>query len=377
MSTFPKYLLFTILSFTVFFSCKKDKRPSGNGNPLAEEFQDLTIISYSPVAVSLPDFETLPKMDIPADNPLTEDGIELGRFLFYDPLLSGNETMACADCHLPKGGFTDNLAVSTGIDGNVGLRSSMSLINAGYFTKGLFWDGRIQTLEEQALLPVEDVNELHNDWETVIEKLQKHSDYPTRFRQAFGINNTSEITKELAAKALAQFERSLVSANSKYDQVIRGEAFFTDEELGGFEIFFDEPNDLPDAECGHCHNAPLFTVNQYFNNGLDKVSSLEDFKDKGLGDITNNPFDNGKFRAPSLRNIALTAPYMHDGRFQTLEEVIDHYNEGAHFADNIDPLIKTKGLGLNEKHKADLLAFLHALTDTSFVNNPAYQNPFE
>ena len=316
-------------------------------------------------------------MDIPADNPLTEAGIELGRFLFYDPILSGDETMACADCHLPTGGFTDNLAFSKGIDGIPGLRSSMSLVNVGYVTKGLFWDGRVQTLEEQALLPVEDVLELHTEWEQVIEKLQKHPDYPTRFRQAFGINSTDELTKELAAKAIAQFERSLISADSKYDRVVRGEAFFDDDELMGFELFFDVPNDLPDAECGHCHNAPLFTVNQYFNNGLDSVASLDDFADKGLGTVTGLPFDNGKFRAPTLRNIALTAPYMHDGRFQTLEEVVDHYNENAHFADNVDPLIATKGLGLNAEQKRALVAFMHTLTDTSFVNNPAYQNPFQ
>ncbi len=361
----------------LFFSCKKNNTPPVNPNPTTTEFKDLSTISYNPIPVELPVISPLPPMDIPSDNPLTEDGIALGRFLFYDPILSGNEKMACADCHLPKGGFTDNLAVSTGVDGITGLRSSMSLINSGYFTKGLFWDGRIQTLEEQALLPVEDVIELHNEWENVEEKLRAHNDYPARFRKAFGINTTEGITKELAVKAIAQFERSLVSANSKYDQVIRGEAFFEDDELTGFELFFDEPNELPDAECGHCHNAPLFTVNQYFNNGIDSVASLEDFKDKGLGAITNNLFDNGKFRAPSLRNIALTAPYMHDGRFETLEEVIDHYNEGAHFADNIDPLIMTKGLGLSAQHKKDLIAFLHTLTDTSFVNNPAYQNPFE
>lgn len=376
MHSSPKYtFLFFILFF--LFACKKGDQPIATTNPPIPEFRDLTDISYNPVPVDLDIPDPLPPMDIPADNPLTKEGVELGRFLFYDPILSGNKTMACANCHLPEGGFTDNLAVSKGVDGSVGLRSSMSLLNAGYVTKGLFWDGRIQTLEEQALLPVEDVIELHSEWETVEERLKNHNDYPTRFRKAFGINHAGEITKELAVKAIAQFERSLVSANSKYDRVIRKEAFFEEDELNGFELFFDVPNDLPDAECGHCHNAPLFTVNQYFNNGLDSVASLEGFKDKGLGAITNNLFDNGKFRAPTLRNIALTAPYMHDGRFQTLEEVIDHYNEGAHFADNIDPLIATKGLGLSEQHKKDLIAFLHTLTDTSFVNNPAFQNPFE
>lgn len=377
MSCLFKNNCFFGLLVLLLFACKKENRPTVTTNPPIIDVKDLSDISYNPVAVELPDVFPLPIMDIPVDNPLTEAGVELGRFLFFDPILSGNEKMACADCHFPKGGFTDNLAVSKGTDGIAGLRSSMSLVNAGYLTKGLFWDGRVKTLEEQALLPVEDVIELHNEWENVVEKIQIHNDYPTRFRKAFGINATEEITKELAVKAIAQFERSLLSFNSKYDRVVRNEEFFEEDELTGFELFFDEPNGLPDAECGHCHNAPLFTVNQYFNNGIDSVRSLEDFKDKGLGAITNNPFDNGKFRAPSLRNIALTAPYMHDGRFQTLEEVIDHYNEGAHFADNIDPLIKTRGLGLSEQNKKELIAFLHTLTDTSFVNNPAYQNPFE
>jgi len=377
MSPLTKNIYPLCLCMVLFFACDKENRPIITPNPPTSSTQDLSNIPYNPVIVELPDVFPLPMMDIPEDNPLTEAGVALGRFLFYDPILSGNEKMACADCHFPQSGFTDNLAFSTGTEGIVGLRSSMSLVNAGYFTKGLFWDGRIQTLEEQALLPVEDVNELHSDWESVIERIQVDTAYPTRFRAAFGINSTTEITKELAVKAIAQFERSLLSFNSKYDRVIRNEEFFEEDELMGFELFIDDPNDLPDAECGHCHNAPLFTVNQYFNNGIDSVGNLEDFKDKGLGAITNNRFDNGKFRAPSLRNIALTAPYMHDGRFQTLEEVIDHYNEGAHFADNIDPLITTKGLGLSEEHKKALVAFLHALTDTSFVNNPAYQNPFE
>lgn len=377
MSWSIRNISFLFLCLFFFFACKKDNGSTGTPNPPTPETQDLSNIPYNPVAFEFPNVFPLPVMDVPADNSMTEAGIELGRFLFFDPILSGNKTMACADCHFPESGFTDNLAVSKGTEGVAGLRSSMSLVNAGYSTKGLFWDGRVKTLEEQALLPVEDVIELHNDWEDVIEDLKKHDNYPTRFRQSFGINTTEEITKELAVKAIAQFERSLLSFNSKYDQVVRNEAFFDDDELLGFELFFDEPNGLPDAECGHCHNAPLFTVNQYFNNGIDSVGSLVEFKDKGLGAITNNPFDNGKFRAPSLRNIALTAPYMHDGRFQTLEEVVDHYNEGAHFADNIDPLIRTRGLGLTDEQKNALVAFMHALTDTSFVNNPAYQNPFE
>ena len=367
------YFIFLISILVGFSACKEDKT-APDTNP---QFQDLTPITYRPTAAPIERPDNFPIMETPANNPQTKEGIALGRRLFFDPILSANNEMACANCHLPASGFTDNLAVSTGIDGTAGTRSSMALFNIGYYTKGLFWDGSSNSLEEQALLPVEDPIELHDSWENVVEKLAQHADYPTLFRQAFGIENSGEITKELTAKAIAQFERSIISGNSKYDRVIRGEEFFEDEELNGWSMFFDEGGGLPDAECGHCHNAPLFTVNDYFNNGLDSVASLMDFEDIGLGGITGRVFDNGKFRAPTLRNIALTAPYMHDGRFNTLQEVIDHYNEGVHYSDNVDPLLlKPGGLGLSEQQKQDLITFLHTLTDTAFVNNPIYQSPF-
>ncbi len=376
MSSFIKKVFFFLFLIALLFSCKK--REPAIPTPPGTETQDLTHIPYKPIPVELPQLVPLPIMEIPLDNPLTQDGIALGQSLFYDPILSANNQMACADCHLPIGSFTDNLTVSKGIDGLPGTRSSMSLINVGYYTNGLFWDGRAKTLEEQALLPVEDPLELHDDWENVVEKLKKHPQYPTFFRKAFGIEATVGISKDLAVKAIAQFERTLISSNSRYDQSVRNEIFLEENELNGRDMFFDRNPDLPDAECAHCHNAPLFTGNQYFNNGLDTVANLEGFKDKGLGSVSGNVFDNGKFRAPTLRNIALTAPYMHDGRFETLEEVVNHYNEGTHFADNLDPLLqKPSGLGLSEQNKKDLIAFLHTLTDTSFINNPAFQNPFK
>jgi len=318
---------------------------------------------------------------IPSDNAWTVDGVELGQHLFFDPILSADSTLSCASCHLPSLSFADGQATSAGIDGIFGTRSAMSLANIGYVEKGLFWDGRVNTLEEQALLPVEDPIELHDTWENVEQKLKNHPEYPKMFRAAFGINDTQEITKDLAAKALAQFERSLVSSNSKFDKVkLREEGLFSDSEERGFRMFFDHQQNqglgLPDAECGHCHNLPLMTSDDFFNNALDSVKWLTDFEDWGMGLVTQDTFDNGKFRAPSLRNIALTGPYMHDGRFETLEEVVDFYNESPNHNNGSNVDVNIRPLGLTASQKQDVINFLHTLTDTTFTNNPAFQNPF-
>lgn len=218
---------------------------------------------------------------------------------------------------------------------------------------------------------------MHNIWEKAISKIKLSNDYPTRFRKAFGITSKNEITKELTVKAIAQFERTLISGNAKFDKIFRREDFFTDDELRGYELFFNASG-APDAQCGHCHTSPFMDNNDYFNNGLDGVNSLEDFKDKGRGKVTGKLFDNGKFRAPTLRNIEFTAPYMHDGRFKTLDEVIDHYASGGHYADNVDPFIpQIKQINLTTKQKQQILLFLKTLSDKDFMNNPAYQNPFK
>ena len=358
-----------IFAFSLLISCCK------NGpNPEPIDPNDLTNITYNPKDYVLQAPSSFPEMQIPVDNKLTEQGVLLGRKLFYDPILSADSSMACASCHLQKGNFTDNLKVSEGIDRIAGKRSSMSLLNIGYVTTGLFWDGRADNLEEQALLPVEDPIELHHTWPEVIDKLKQHVDYPKLFREAFGINNKMDITRELAAKAIAQFERTLVSSgNSKFDRVQRNEIFFTDEELDGFLMFFDEDPLLPDAECGHCHNKPLFTTDEFINNGIEPISNLEDFPDKGRGGVTSLLIDQGKFRVPSLRNIEFSGPYMHDGRFETLEEVLDHYNSGGHLQANKDVLVLP--LNLDEGQKQAIIAFLKTLSDPEFLNNPKYSDP--
>lgn len=363
MKSFLKILPFLIILLACE-SCKDD----------IDEGRSLTHIAYSPTSFEPEYPETFPELEIPSDNPLTMEKIVLGQHLFFDPILSADSTMSCATCHDPSLSFTDGRELSPGIDGILGSRSSMSLINVGFFYEGLFWDGRITTLEEQALLPIEDPIELHNNWPDLIAKLKEHDLYPELFREAFGISSTSEITKELAAKAIASYERILISGDSKFDRWLMDLEALTDEELEGLEMYFKRNPDLPDAQCIHCHEAPLLATADYFNNGIDDATDLTDFIDKGFGVISGNPLDNGKFRAPSLRNITLTAPYMHDGRFKTIREVLDHYNSGGKPSPNKDAFIAP--LGLTEQQIQNLEAFLHTIVDTSYLEKSYVLNPF-
>ena len=330
----------------------------------------------TPYALEVPDFLPAPIVD--PDNPLSVEGVELGRRLFYDEsIFSTDGNMSCASCHKQELAFTDGLGRALGVRGEPGPRSAMSLVNLAFNPNGFNWDGGEATLSGQAIHPVENMLELDNDWEEVIRKLREHDDYPARFRAAFGIDKKEEIDRELTTKALAQFERTIVSGNSKFDRVVyQNTDFFTEEEqLGADSLFFVEnvPPGTLHPGCGHCHNAPTFGDNKFHNNGIEDAASLDDIIDKGYGDITGNRFDNGKFRTPTLRNIALTAPYMHDGRFETLEEVIDHYASGGHNLENEDPNIT--GFTLTDRQKKALIAFLHTLTDESLLTDPRYADP--
>jgi cytochrome c peroxidase len=307
-------------------------------------------------------------MVVPADNPLTQEGVALGRALFFDPILSQDSSISCSTCHRPELAFTDGGAVSRGIDNKSGRRSAPSLLNIGFHYKGVFWDGRSPSLEEQALHPLGDSLEMGSDWPVIQQRLSQHPDYIQAFQAAFP---QRAIDRQHTAKALAQFQRTLISADSKFDRVMAGKKQFTPSEKRGWTIFFDAGYpETPMAECSHCHSDPLFTNLDFANNGLDSSFTLTDFPDPGLGQITGIKYDNGKFRVPTLRNILQTAPYMHNGRMATIEEVIQHYNQGGAYAENVDPNVRS--LRLSEQDQSDLIAFLSTLTDSTALNNQAY-----
>lgn len=322
---------------------------------------------YNPTPYDLVIPQGFPDMIIPEDNPMTEEGVALGRMLFYDPILSADNTQSCADCHAPEFAFSDNgKRFSTGIDGIEGTRNSMAVINIGWMPH-LFWDGRALGVEDQALGPVPNPIEMHQPWPMAMNKLNVHEDYPDLFFKAFG---TRSIDSTLVTKAIAQFERTMISSNSKWDRYLKGEVQLTQAESKGFEIFFTEKGD-----CFHCHTTILYTDNLFHNNGLDSA-----FVDKGLFDATGLANDIGKFKSPTLRNLEFTAPYMHDGRFETLEEVIQFYSHEVKFSPTVDPLMKKVnqgGIQLTDDEKESLLAFLKTLSDPSFNDNPEFSNPFE
>ena len=376
------FLAYIIFATAFLFSCCEEEIPNNAGTCGENLTIDWNSLNDTPTAYELNIPQTFQNiasgMNIPPDNQLTEEGVALGRMLFYDPILSGDSTQSCASCHNASFAFTDNgEALSIGIDGIAGNRNAMALFNLAWVPR-LFWDGRSETLEEQALEPVPNPIELHQEWPDAVCKLMNSEMYRKAFYEAFG---TKEITPTEVTKAIAQFERTMISGNSKFDLAITpgsGVQLTKQEELG-YALFIDESG----GDCFHCHVDPafLFTDNQFHNNGLDEVANLNDFADKGLGEVTGEEADNGLFRTPTLRNIALTAPYMHDGRFETLEEVLDHYSEGIKSSPNLDFIIQADfgipGKQLTQTEKEAIIAFLHTLTDTTFINNPAFSNPFE
>jgi len=322
-----------------------------------------------------PELTFFPAMPAAEDNPVTVAGVDLGRHLFYDPILSRDSNLACAGCHRQEAAFSDGPnRFSTGFNGEQMQRNTMPLFNLAWYPS-LFWDGRGGTIEQQVFHPVRTATEMNLQWDVAVDRIRNSRFYKAKFRAAFG---DVQIDSVLIAKAIAQFERTLISYNSKYDSVLQQKAFFSKAELKGFEL----ATDMSMADCLHCHTVdsdPMGTTLGFSNNGLDDIQNPEDYPDKGVGGVTGNVKDNGKFRIPSLRNIALTAPYMHDGRFKTLKEVLDFYSEGVHSSANVDSkmgMAYKGGVHLTEDEKYFIITFLSTLTDSVFVQNAAYSNPF-
>lgn len=316
------------------------------------------------------------RFSIPSDNPMQKEVVYLGRMLFYEPLLSANNQISCASCHQQKLAFTDGKTLSVGVSGKTTKRNSMSLANL-LWVRQLFWDGRSSSLEEQAMGPLTHPDEMAQSLAVSCQKLEKTKLYPALFLEVF---HTKKITPELITKSIAQFERTLISANAKYDQYLAGTTSLNSYESNGLKLFSSLPqpeNGIRGAGCVQCHGGAKTYIELFHNNGLPI-----DERDLGRFEITQNAIDKARFRVPTLRNIALTAPYMHDGRFKTLENVLDHYNEHIENVSNLSPFLKNntnekngKSLALTAQEKQDIIAFLHTLTDSSFIQNPAFANP--
>lgn len=316
----------------------------------------------TPLTLDLPaNFPELPDVK---GNPLTVEGVTLGRFLFYDPILSGDSTQACASCHNQQLAFGDFRRFSEGIHGDFGDRQATTIVNPAWISE-MFWDGRADGLEGQAREPVPNPIEMSLPWPEAIERLERHPDYPELFCAAFG---DKRVTENRVVKAIAQFERTFVSTNSKYDRYRRGEETFTAQEQMGYDVFRSERGD-----CFHCHDELFFATSTFHNTGLDSIPV-----DDGRSVVTGDPADIGKFKSATLRNIEMSAPYMHDGRFFSLEEVIAHYNLGFHEVPNLDPNISTRLTRppLTQEEIDALIAFLNTLTDFDFLFNPDLSNPF-
>lgn len=355
------FFLFTLITAAVV-ACKKDKISTSTP---PDTFKTTP---YVPPVIQF--FRTMPVDD---SNPMTMEGIALGRKLFFDPILSKDSSLSCEGCHRKESDFSDPRRFSLGVDGIPGTRNAPALVNLAWFQGKFFWDGRVNTLREQAVKPIENEIEMHLPMNEAVQRIQRHPEYVAMFKAAF---NTETVTADLLTRAIEQFEKTLVSYNAPYDKYLRSEQPLTASQLRGLQIFNSEKGD-----CFHCHTTPELFVHPtkiFSNNGMDSVGSVYEFADPGLGAITHDTADYGKFKIPTLRNLAFTAPYMHDGRFATLDEVIDSYNKGPRHSPTVDPIMIEKaqirlantgfwGLNLSDQDKADLKAFLLSLSDSSYV----------
>jgi cytochrome c peroxidase len=313
---------------------------------------------FKPTPLTLPVPKGWPKPNnIFKNNPLTVEGFELGRKLFYDPMFSRDSTISCASCHQQFASFaTFDHDLSHGINNTFTTRNAPSLFNLAWM-KEYHWDGGVNHIEVQPLSPIHNSNEMGGDMNNIISYIQSDTTYLRMFRSAFG---NVKITSQKVLKALAQFSGSLVSSNSKYDKVKRGENSFTRLEQKGYDLF--------KSKCASCHKEPLFTDYSYRNNG----QPLNRFSDVGRMKITGYSEDSLKFKVPSLRNVQVTSPYMHDGRLFALPQVIEHYNKGI-LTDQptLDPILKNR-IEINNTQMYELMYFLFTLTDSTFLKDPRF-----
>lgn len=312
------------------------------------------------VTIEQPDGFPAPAYTFNTNNPLTEEGIALGKKLFYDPILSKDGEHPCADCHEQKAAFgTFEHDRSHGVNETHTLRNAPVLFNLAW-SNFYHWDGAFNSLEEEPVQPLTGSHEMGETFITIINKLEAKKEYREEFRKVF---RTPFIRREFITRALAQFVGSMVSANSRYDRYKKGQASFTNEELNGYIVF--------KAKCNNCHTEPLFTDNSFRNIGLPLDPMLNDF---GRMMVTGKKEDSLKFKVPTLRNVQVSSNYMHDGRFNTLYQCIYHYRYTIQQGPTVDPSIRG-GISLTDTQAQDLVSFLKTLTDSSFLNNPKYKDP--
>ena len=323
------------ISFSVFFACQKE---SGSNNHISNHFEYLDSLHT-----------------IPLNNPITLKKIALGEKLFFDPLLSKNQDLSCASCHNQKLAFSDGIALSSIGNSKSRLdRNSPALFNLAWHSH-FFWDGGKTSLENQAFGPLRNEHEMAMNLDTLISRLNKKGTYQHLFKEAF----TEGLNIENVVKAIASYERTLISFSSKYDKYKSEKKTFLPRELQGEKVFL--------SNCSSCHTPPLFTDTKFHNTGLDSIFPQQfSNANQGRYRITGKIQDQGKYKTPSMRNLAFTSPYMHDGRFSSLTEVLNHY-ESPHKSNTLDTLL-FNGIHLTTKEKKDLIIFLNTLNDTSFIN---------
>ncbi|MBU2652198.1 MAG: cytochrome-c peroxidase [Bacteroidetes bacterium] len=367
------------LVVVLFGSCSKDNDPE----PIPAGYKP------TPYTIEIP-FGFPTKLNIPEDNPMTVEGIELGRYLFYDGRISGrthpDSLMSCATCHIQENSFECGInhpvyqgGFTHGITGIPTPHVMLPLVNLIWNHSGFLWNGKIypenpeahfRNIEDLVWMGIVAPHEMNSDTNRAKALIQSTPGYPELFEKAFG---TPVVTVDRMGKAIAQFIRTFISANSKFDRYMRGEVQLTASELSGYVLFTTEEG----ADCFHCHGAagnPLFTTHLYYNNGKDSI--FNDPRDRYA--VTGDPNDKGAYKATTLRNIELTGPYMHDGRFATLEDVVEFYSHGLVWSPQIDPLmhhIANGGTQLTAQEKANLIAFIKTLRDDEFLSNPAFSKP--